>query len=141
LITVNQELKNKVDEATRVNDDLQNFIASTNIAVLFVDREMRLRRFTPLAQHLFNVINTDLGRSLLDITHKIDYPELRDDIHDVIEKLTPVEREAQGANGQSYLIRALPYRTAEDRIGGVVLTFIDITRRREAEERIRRNEQ
>src|SRR5438045_6775133 len=76
LSTVNQELKTKIDEAMVVNNDLQNFIASTEIGVLFVDRSMRLLRWTPPVQGTFNVITGDVGRPLLDITNRLEYPEL-----------------------------------------------------------------
>jgi two-component system, chemotaxis family, CheB/CheR fusion protein len=140
LTTVNQELKNKVDEATRITDDLQNFITSTEIAVLFVDRDLRLMRYTPFARELFNVIPSDIGRPLLDITHKLEQPTLEDDILDVFRNLRVVEREARSSSGRWYLMRILPYRTTEDRIGGAVLTFIDISQRRQAEGMIQHNQ-
>ena len=134
LITVNQELKNKVDEATRINDDLQNFIASTEIAVLFVDRELRLMRYTPFARDIFNVIHSDIGRPLLDITSKLENVDLEADISDVLQTLRPVEREVISSSGRWYLMRVLPYRTTDDRIFGAVLTFIDISQRKQAED-------
>jgi len=140
LTTVNQELKNKIDETTSINNDLQNFIGSTEIGVMFVDRGMRLMRFTPPARELFNVIASDVGRPLMDITHRLDYPELESDIHAVFETLRVVEREVTGATQRHYIARLLPYRTAEHRIDGAVLTFIDITSRKDAEERLRRSE-
>jgi two-component system CheB/CheR fusion protein len=141
LSTVNQEIKTKIDEATVVNNDLQNFIASTEIGVLFVDRSQRLLRWTPPVQQTFNVITTDLGRPLLDITHRLDYPELTADIGTVLEKLSVVEREVRSQSGRWYLARLLPYRTTDDRIEGAVITLVDITTRREAEERVRRSEE
>jgi two-component system CheB/CheR fusion protein len=140
LITVNQELKNKVDETSRIRDDLQNFITSTEIAVLFVDRELRLMRFTPFARELFNVIPSDVGRPLFDITHRMEGVSLESDIRNVFDTLRVVEREARTSTGRSYIMRILPYRTTEDRIGGAVLTFIDITQRRQAEDQVERNQ-
>ncbi|NML16077.1 CheR family methyltransferase [Azohydromonas caseinilytica] len=137
LITVNHELKTKVEETGKINDDLQNLIASTDIATVFVDRAMSIKRFTPHATKLFNLIPTDVGRSLLDITHKLDYPTLADDAVEAFQSLRLIEREVRTQDGRWYLARVLPYRTTEDRIEGAVLTFIDITGRREAEETMR----
>jgi two-component system CheB/CheR fusion protein len=134
LITVNHELKTKVEETGKINDDLQNLIASTDIATVFVDRAMSIKRFTPHATKLFNLIPTDVGRSLLDITHKLDYDRLADDAAEAFQSLRMIEREVSTQNGRWYLARVLPYRTTEDRIDGAVLTFIDITGRRTAED-------
>ena len=141
LTTVNFELKTKVDETSKINDDLQNLIASTDIATLFVDRTMRIKWFTPRAQDIFNVIGNDAGRSLLDITHRLDYPQLHQDATEAFESLHLVEREISNLDRSHwYLARVLPYRTLDDRIQGAVLTFIDITDRRRAEEQVRAGE-
>jgi two-component system, chemotaxis family, CheB/CheR fusion protein len=137
LSTVNQELKNKVDETGKVNNDLQNLIASTDIATIFVDRGMRINRYTPRALSLFNLIPTDVNRSLLDITHRLDYAELVQDTNEVLDHLRVIEREVQSADGRSYVARLLPYRTTEDHIAGVILTFIDITTRKQVERTMR----
>jgi two-component system CheB/CheR fusion protein len=141
LTTVNQELKNKIDETTSINNDLQNFIASTEIAVLFVDRSLRLMRFTPPAREIFNVIGNDVGRPLLDLTHRLDYPELESDLQQVFESLRVAEREVRSTAGRWYIARTLPYRTLDDRIEGAVMTLIDITARKQTEERLRRSEE
>jgi two-component system CheB/CheR fusion protein len=141
LTTVNFELKTKVDETSKINDDLQNLISSTDIATLFVDRKMRIKWFTPRAQDIFNVIGNDAGRSLLDITHHLDYPQLHVDAAGAFGELRLVEREIRNkANDRWYLARFLPYRTLDDRIQGAVLTFIDITERRRAEEQLQAGE-
>jgi two-component system CheB/CheR fusion protein len=137
LITVNHELKTKVEETGKINDDLHNLIASTDIATVFVDRAMSIKRFTPHATQLFNLIPTDVGRSLLDITHRLDYPGLADDAAEAFQSLRMIEREVRSQEGCWYLARVLPYRTSEDRIEGAVLTFVDITSRRKAEETMR----
>jgi len=137
LITVNHELKSKVEETSKINDDLQNLIASTDIATVFVDRTMSIKRYTPHATHLFNLIPTDVGRSLLDITHKLNYDRLADDAAEAFQSLRVIEREVSTQTGRWYLARVLPYRTVEDRIDGAVLTFVDITSRRKAEETMR----
>jgi two-component system CheB/CheR fusion protein len=141
LVTVNYELKNKVEEAGKVNDDLQNLITSTDIATIFVDRSRRINRYTPHAAELFNLIPGDVGRPLADITHRLDYPQLATDATASFETLRVVEREVSSEDGRWFIARILPYRTVQDRIDGAVLTFIDITSRRKAEEQMRRNEE
>ena len=117
LTTVNYELKSKVDETSKINDDLQNLISSTDIATVFVDRKMRIKWFTPRARDIFNVIGNDAGRSLFDITHRLDYPLLAKDAAEAFEELHLVEREVRDREGQHwYLARFLPYRTLDDRI-------------------------
>jgi two-component system, chemotaxis family, CheB/CheR fusion protein len=141
LATVNQELKSRVEETVSVNNDLQNFIASTAISVLFVNRRLQLMRFTPPVRELFNVIPSDVGRPILDITHRLDYTALERDVASVFETLRTIEREVRDAGGRWFLLRILPYRTSEDRIDGAVLTFVDISARKETEERLRRSRQ
>jgi two-component system CheB/CheR fusion protein len=140
LITVNYELKVKVEETGKANDDLNNLIASTDIATVFVDSGLRIKRFTPRATDIFSVIASDLGRSLLDLTHRLDYDQLADDVSATFETLRPVEREVRSADGRWYIVRLLPYRTTEDRIEGAIMTFFDITARRQAEELARVSE-
>src|SRR5450830_1712993 len=141
LITVNYELKVKVEETGKANDDLNNLIASTNIATIFVDRAMRIKRFTPRAADVFSLIPTDIGRSLLDITHRLDSDHLAEDVSASFDTLRLVEREVRSNDGRYYIVRLLPYRTTEDRIEGAVMTFFDITGRREAEDKLRRGEE
>jgi two-component system CheB/CheR fusion protein len=141
LITVNFELKSKVEETSKVNDDLQNLIASTDLATIFVDRGMRIKRYTPHACDLFNLIPSDIGRPLNDITHKLHYAELGADAATSFDTLKCVEREVSSEDGRWFIARLLPYRTVQDRIDGAVLTFIDITSRRQAEERARAGEE
>lgn len=137
LVTVNHELKIKIDETAKINDDLQNLIASTDIATVFVDRAMVIQRYTPHATRLFNLIPADIGRSLLDITHKLNYGRLAEDAREAFQSLRMIEREVSTEGGQWYLARVLPYRTGEDRIDGAVLTFVDISSRRRAEDKTR----
>ncbi|QJE02199.1 PAS domain S-box protein [Massilia forsythiae] len=140
LVTVNYELKVKVEETGKANDDLNNLIASTNIATIFVDSGLRIKRFTPRATDLFSIIASDIGRSLLDLTHKLDYDQLAGDVNATFETLHLVEREVRSNDGRCYIVRLLPYRTNEDRIEGAVMTFFDITLRRQAEEQARASE-
>jgi|GEM_PF-1235578 len=137
LITVNQELKVKVEEASLVNDDLMNLVNSTDIATIFVDRAMRIKRFTPRASQLFNLIASDIGRSLMHITHSLEYPRLENDAIAAFDTLQVAEREVRATDGRAFLVRVLPYRTRQDVIDGAVLTFVDISATRRAEEQVR----
>jgi two-component system CheB/CheR fusion protein len=134
LTTVNHELKLKVDELGRSNSDMQNLIGATRIATIFLDRELRITFYTPAAVGLFNLIPGDLGRPLTDMASELDYPQLGVDARKVLERLVPIEREVGQAGGSWYLARLMPYRTVDDRIAGLVFTFIDITERKQAEE-------
>jgi two-component system CheB/CheR fusion protein len=141
LLTVNHELKTKVDETDKINDYLTNLIASTDIATVFVDRSLRIKWFTPAATEIFSMLAVDTGRSLLDITHRLQYENLGQDARTVFESLTVIEREVRSINDHWYIARLLPYRSNEDHIDGTVLTFIDITKRRAAEEGLRLSEE
>jgi two-component system, chemotaxis family, CheB/CheR fusion protein len=133
LVTLNHELKSKVDELSRANSDLQNLMTSTDIGVVFLDRGLNIKRFTPRAQELINVIATDVGRPLAHLTHQLDFDGLPDAARDVLASLRPFEREVASRNGHRYFARLLPYRSLEDRIEGVVLTFVDISELRVAQ--------
>ena len=139
LTTVNQELKINVDELSRANGDLQNLMASTEIGTIFLDRQLRIKRYTPRIRELFNIIPTDVGRPLSDITHKLNDHVFAEDAERVLADLSRSEREVRN-NGNYFLARMLPYRTPNDYIDGVVLTFIDITERKKAEEALREAE-
>jgi len=136
LTTVNAEMKSKVDELAHTNSDLQNLMASTSIATVFLDRELAITRYTPSAVDLFHLIPGDLGRPLAHLKHRLDYPELIADSEHVLKTLVPIEREVRDA-GHWFLARLQPYRTLEDHIAGLVLTFVDITERKRADEVLR----
>lgn len=141
LFTVNAELQAKIEETGKAKDDLQNVIASTGIATVFMDREMHIKRYTPAATDLFNVIPSDIGRPLHDITHRLDYPQLADDTALVFESLQLIEHEIRGTDGRYFLTRLSPYRTTDDHIDGAVLTIVDITALRRAEQLVRVGEE
>ena len=132
LTTVNLEMKSKVDELARSNSDLQNLMASTQIATIFLDRTLCIQRYTPPAVTLFNLIPTDVGRPLADLTTRLNYPDLAADAERVLADLTVAELEVMHTDGRCFLARMRPYRTEDDRIAGVVLTFVDITERSKA---------
>ena len=141
LITVNAELKHKVEEVSYANSNLNNLMASTDIATIFMDREGRIKRYTPRAVGLFNLIPTDVGRPLADLRHKFSHEEWAKDAQKILSDLAVIDREVPTTDGGWYLSRMLPYRTVEDRIDGVVLTFVDITARKRAEEASRASEE
>ncbi len=141
LLTVNAELKANVEELSHTNADLTNLMASTDIATVFLNRELRIQRFTPNAQKIFNLIPADVGRAISDITHRLHYDGLIDDAQRSIDDLATIEREVRVGEDHWHLARLAPYRTSEDRIAGVVATFIDITRRKRAEDALRESEQ
>jgi two-component system CheB/CheR fusion protein len=129
--TVNDELRRKVEDLNRANADLRNLIESTRIATIFLDRERRIKWFTPDARELFNLLSTDVGRPFSDLSGRLDAPPERE-LMRIVETGSQVERQVQLADGSAwYIMRLLPYRTAEDRVDGVVLTFIDITQLQE----------
>jgi two-component system CheB/CheR fusion protein len=139
LRTVNQELKVKIEETTLTSNNLQNLINSTDIGTIFLDRSFRVALFTPAVRNIFNLIPADYGRPLSDITNKLEYGELLHDAETVLDKLSTLEREVNTTEKKVFLMRISPYRTTEDRINGVVVTFIDITERKEAEQRLHDN--
>ncbi|MEX2581526.1 MAG: chemotaxis protein CheB [Verrucomicrobiales bacterium] len=137
LTTVNQENQQKVEELDRLSGDLHNLLTATDIATVFLDRDMRVLRFTPSMAELFNMRDSDRGRLLADITHRLRYEQLQEDFQHVLDHLAPVEREVADEQDRWYLVRLQCYRTADERIKGAVITFIDITERKRAEEGIR----
>ncbi len=134
LLTVNNELKVKFDEVSRAHTDLQNLMNATEIATLFLDREFRIRHYTPSMRELFNIMPGDRGRPIKHLTHRLQYTQFFEDAETVLRTLIPVEREVQGENGGWFLLRMRPYRTLEDRIEGVIFTLVEITRLKEGEQ-------
>src|SRR6185295_7723731 len=133
LTTVNQELKVKIEELGATNNDFQNLINSTDIGTIFLDRSLRVKLSTPRARDVFNLLPLDAGRPLSDISSRLLYDHLLEDVDLVLERLQTVEREVQTRQGDWYLLRVLPYRTTDERIDGIVMTFQNITERRRGE--------
>lgn len=133
LNTVNQELRVKIDEQARASDHIQNLIKSTEIATIFADRSLRVQLFTPKARDLFNLIPADRDRPLNDIHTELTGLPLGDDVEQVLRHLQLIEREVQTRDGRWWAMRLLPYRTHDDRIDGVVMTFVDVTERKRSE--------
>ncbi len=126
LTTVNAELKENVLELERANNDLDNLLTSTNIATIFLDTSFRVRRFTPATTRLFNLIPTDVGRPIADIVQRFTDPELLQDAQAVLANLGAISKEVQDRNGRWFVRQVLPYRTHDNRIEGVVMTFSDV---------------
>lgn len=126
LITVNEELHNRNNELGIVNNDLLNLLGSIEIPILIVGGDYRIRRFTPAATRLLNLIATDIGRPLQDIRFNLDLPQIDTLISEVIEKLKVTEMEVQDQKGHWYRLQIRPYRTTENKIDGVVMAFVDI---------------
>ncbi|HKR00105.1 MAG TPA: chemotaxis protein CheB [Pyrinomonadaceae bacterium] len=141
LTTLNAELREKIDESARTNSDLQNLLTSTHIATIFLDRSLCVRRYTPSAQELFNLIPGDVGRPLAHVTHRLDYAGLVEDAGRLLNTLETIEREVASADGRWLTVRLMPYRTTEDKINGIVITFTDIHERKQAEEEMRASEE
>ncbi|OZC03324.1 chemotaxis protein CheB [Rubricoccus marinus] len=132
LITLNQELRTKVSELNQAYGDLVNLMQSTDIGTLFLDRELRVKRFTPKATDLFHLLPTDVGRPLGHIAHTLLDVDLTAEVERVLDTLQPVEQEVTAESGV-YLLRVVPYRTEDDKIDGVVASFFNISARRRAE--------
>jgi len=134
LTTVNAELNNKVEELSKVNDDMKNLLASTEIGTIFLDLDLCIKRFTPAVSEIFNVIDSDIGRPISDITPKITYNKLTEDAQEVLDTLNSKQKEVKNTDGTWFSMRIRPYRTTENVIDGVVITFVDITEIKKAEE-------
>jgi two-component system CheB/CheR fusion protein len=133
LRTLNQEHRTRNEELAQVNADLLNLIDSTSIGTLFLDRYLCIRRYTPTIAQLFNVMPADRGRPLADLTHRLEYAELLNDARAVLTTLIPTEREIGTADQRWFTMRITPYRSIDDRIDGVVITFTDTTERQRVE--------
>lgn len=127
LQTVNAELQSKVDEFSRVNNDMKNLLNSTDIATLFLDKELNIRRFTNQTTKIFKLIKSDIGRPFTDQVSDLDYPELADDALEVLRTLVFIQKQISTKDGRWFSIRIMPYRTYDDRIDGLVITFINIS--------------
>jgi two-component system CheB/CheR fusion protein len=134
LQTMNSELQDKVEELSNANNDLNNLLGSTDIGTLFLDNNLKIKRFTPATGAFFKIINSDLGRPISDIAHNLAYDGFLEDIRQVIDKLGRIEKELHTKEGNSYIMRILPYRTVENAVDGVVVTFIDITAQKKSKE-------
>jgi two-component system, chemotaxis family, CheB/CheR fusion protein len=130
LTTVNEELQNRNDELSRVNSDLNNILSSVHIPIVMLGNDLRIRRFTPVAEKVMNLIPTDIGRPITDIKTNLHVEELRETVQQVVDSLEIQEREIEDNNGKWYSMRVRPYRTVDNKIDGVVVVLIDVDSRR-----------
>lgn len=138
LQTVNAELMAKVDDYTQVNNDMKNLLNSTNIATLFLDKEFNIRRYTNRATKIFKLIKSDIGRPFTDQVSQLIYPNLPEDATEVLRTLIFIEKQIPTKDGRWFSIRIMPYRTFDDRIDGLVITFIDISELKLVEEKLKK---
>jgi two-component system, chemotaxis family, CheB/CheR fusion protein len=138
LTTVNSQLQSKITQLEATTNDIANLLSSTDIAVLFLDAKFRVRRFTPAVTDLLELIETDVGRPVTDLAQKFTDDNLLSDARTVLQHLVPIEREVESHSGRWYLRRTLPYRTSENHIEGVVITFVDIGARKRSEIEVRK---
>jgi two-component system CheB/CheR fusion protein len=138
LQTVNHELQAKVDELSRSSNDMKNLLNSTDIAILFLDDALLVRRFTTQTASIIKLIPGDVGRPITDIVTALDYPELADDTQKVLKTLVFVEKQVSARDGRWFTVRIMPYRTQENRIDGLVITFADITVAKNLERALRK---
>jgi myosin heavy subunit len=139
LQTVNAELQSKVDDLTWVQNDMANLLNSTEIATVFLDNGMKLRRFTNHDTKIFKLIPGDVGRPLSHVVTDLDYTQLKEDALEVLRTLVFQEKVASTHDGRWYRVRIMPYRTQDNVIDGVVITFIDITEIKQLEAELRKH--
>lgn len=137
LQTVNAELQAKLDELSGTNNDMKNLLNSTDIATVFLDNELHVRRFTLQAKTIIKFIPSDVGRPITDLASDLLYPELVKDAHEVLRTLVFSERSTATQDGRWFTVRIMPYRTVDNRIDGVVITFADITAAKKIEADLR----
>lgn len=137
LYTVNAEYQRKIGELTELTDDIDNLLRSTDVGTIFLDRDLLIRKFTPKIAHAFQLLPQDIGRRIDSFAHNILHEGLLDDVRRVLETAEPIERDVQDRLGEWYLLRILPYRT-KDKVEGVVVTLIAISRLKATEQELRR---
>ncbi|CAB1078492.1 Multidomain signal transduction protein including CheB-like methylesterase, CheR-like methyltransferase and BaeS-like histidine kinase [Olavius algarvensis Delta 1 endosymbiont] len=133
LVTVNSELQSKIEELTTANNDMKNLFDSIDIPTIFLDMDLCIKRYTAHVTRVINLIHTDIGRPLEDITTRLQTAHLVEDARNVLKDLAYRENEVQSADGRYYSIRTAPYRTSENVIDGVVITFVDVTQAKKVE--------
>jgi two-component system CheB/CheR fusion protein len=141
LQTLNAELQSKVDDFSRVNNDMKNLLNSTDIATLFLDKDLNIRRYTNQATKIFKLIKSDIGRPFTDQVSDLIYPNLAADAMEVLQTLIFIEKQIPTKDGRWFIIRIMPYRTFDDRIDGLVITFINYSVLKQFEIKLQEAEQ
>jgi two-component system CheB/CheR fusion protein len=137
LQTVNTELQAKMDDLSTIGSDLKNLLNSTDVATVFLDNDLHVRRFTPQASKIIKLLPADEGRPITDLASDLRYPELAEDAREVLRALASKEKPIAAHDGRWFTVRITPYRTLDDRIDGVVITFSDITTAKTLEAKLR----
>ncbi len=138
LQVVNQETQRKLDDLARASDDMKNLLDSVELAVVFLDQELRVRRFTASMVSIIKLIPSDVGRPITDLVTVLDYPDLAEDAHAVLRTLVPLSKQVRASDGRWFSLRIMPYRTTNDAVDGTVITLSDITEAKNLESVLRR---
>ncbi|MCF7952286.1 MAG: PAS domain-containing protein, partial [Spirochaetaceae bacterium] len=136
LYTVNAEYQNKIEELSEANNDVKNFLNNTDIGMVFLDKEFKIRKYTPAVTEVINIMEMDVGRPIEHITRNIAGQEFMDDVNRVLMSLVPVEKEIATKNGKWFLMKILPYRTVNNVVEGIVITFLDTDEKKRFEEKL-----
>jgi two-component system CheB/CheR fusion protein len=136
LMTLNAESESKIEELTQLSNDINNLLVGTEIATVFLDTELRIKRYTPSTNRVINLIQTDVGRPISDISSTLEYKDIVKDTEEVLKTLIPKEVELMDKSGLWFLMRIMPYRTTENVIDGVVITLINITEQKRVQSEI-----
>ena len=130
-------MQSKLDDLAMAQSDMRNLLNSTDIATLFLDMDLNVRRFTEKARQIISLRESDIGRPLSDLSTHLDYPNLQDDVRDMLRTMVIAERQVRSVDGKWYAVRVMPYRTQNNMIQGAVITFMDITAAKGLEARLR----
>lgn len=139
LVTLNNELQSKIDDLYALNNDLVNLMNSTQIATIFLDSKLNIKRFTPAVVGTFNLLSIDIGRPIIDITQNLLYESIEQDVTKVLKSLKAIERIVESKDGHWFIMRIMPYQKLDNIFDGVVVTFSDITKQKQLEEILLKN--
>lgn len=133
LYTVNSEFQSKIDELTQANNDLTNLLHNTEVGAIYLDRNLCIRRITPVVKKITHLREADIGRPMAHITAIETYPDLMEDVNRVLENLQPIDREIVDEHGSAWFVRTRPYRTSYHAVEGILVTFVEISRQKHLE--------
>ncbi len=139
LITVNTELTDKIEELSKANNDLNNLLRSIEVATLYLDRELKIKRYTPAATKIFNLIPSDIDRPVTQLASNLHYDSLSDDVNEALKTLAIKSLEVNSFDGCWYYMRIIPYRTADNIIEGVLVTLVEITDQKKVEQQLKKS--
>ena len=140
LYTVNSEYQTKIEELTRMTNDLNNLLKNTDVGALYLDKNLCIRKITPIVSKITNILEYDIGRPISHIAVMANYPNLIQDVDSVVETLRSVDKEITDKDGSIWQARVRPYRTAQNAVEGIMITFVDITRLKMIEQELRQSE-